>query len=58
MSVDQQHAPFDAELVDVTDVLPPWLPALDLDPLWRIDHGLIPHSLDKALIEEEEHDVR
>jgi hypothetical protein len=53
VTVNQQHAPFDADLVDVTDVLPPWLPALDLDPLWRIDHGNFPHSLDKALIEEE-----
>jgi hypothetical protein len=24
MSID--HKPFDADLVDVTDVLPPWLP--------------------------------
>lgn len=48
------HTPFDANLVDVTDVLPPWLPALDLDPDWHIDHGYVAHSLDEALIEKEE----
>ncbi len=48
-----------AEFVDVTAKhLPPWLPALDIDPDWRIDHGGFPHCQDKALIEKEEPDVR
>jgi len=53
MTIDQ-HKPFDAELIDDVPFRPPWLPALDLDPDFRIDRGRFPHSLDKALIEKEE----
>lgn len=52
MTVDQ-HAPFDTDLVDNTVFRPRWLPPLDLDPDFLIDHGSFPHSLDKALIEKE-----
>ncbi len=55
MSIDQH--PLFEELVDVPRV-PQWLPDLDLDPDWRIDHGGFPHCQDKALIEKEEPDVR
>jgi hypothetical protein len=48
------HKPFDADLVDDVPFRPSWLPALDLDPDFRIDRGEFPHSLDKALIEKEE----
>jgi hypothetical protein len=56
--ITDQHIPFDAALVDVTDVLPRWLPALDIDPGWHIDTGEFPHRKDEALIEKEETDVR
>ncbi len=56
MSIDQH--PLFEEFVDVTDVLPSWLPALDIDPDWHIDHGGFPHCKDKALIEKEEPDVQ
>jgi hypothetical protein len=56
--VTVDHIP-SAELVDVTEPKRPWwLPAEHLDPLFRIDQGHFPHSLDKALIEEEQDDVR
>lgn len=55
MSLDQ-HASLDTELVGKR--LPKWLPAVDLDPDWHIDHGEFEHCQDKALIEKEEPDVR
>jgi hypothetical protein len=52
--VTVDHIP-SAELVDdVAARRPWWLPALDIDPDWRIDHGNFPHSLDPALREPEE----
>lgn len=56
MSIDQQRAPFDADLVDSTEPLRPWwMPAEEPGPNWAFTRsGEFPVLQDKALIEEEE----
>jgi hypothetical protein len=55
----EQHAPFDAALVDVAPAIPWWMPAEEPGPDWRLWlSGQFPHAVDKALIEKEEPDVR
>jgi hypothetical protein len=56
MSIDQQHSPFDASLVDSTEPrLPWWMPATEPGPDWAFhSSGDFPVLQDEALIEEEE----
>ena len=54
----EQHVPFDASLADSTE-RPWWMPAEEPGPDWHLWlSGQFPHSVDKALIEEEEPDGR